>query len=68
MYGERARKYRRKIDYIVEKLGNLPQNLEDTYYLEALLYRLHTSIDAIMDIIAMLNKDLGFIVRDDYQT
>jgi len=63
---DRLAKYRRKIGYIVEKLGELPPNLDDNFYFEALLYRLHTSIDAAMDIIAMLNRDLGLNVSDDY--
>ncbi|MHA1664627.1 MAG: type VII toxin-antitoxin system HepT family RNase toxin [Candidatus Njordarchaeales archaeon] len=63
---KRVSTYRRKIEYISEKLGRLPTNLEDEFYVDALLYRLHSSIDAIMDIIAMLNKDLGLSLGDDY--
>ncbi len=62
----RSLQYRRKIDYVASKLGDLPPNLDDTYQFEALLYRLHTSIDSIMSIVAMLIKDLGFEVGDDY--
>lgn len=46
--------------------GDLPPNLSDQYQFEALLHRLHTSIEAIMSILAMLVKDLGFNVGDDY--
>ena len=63
---ERLRIYRRKINYITEKLEELPPNLDNIFYFEALLYRLHTSIDAVMDIIAMLVRDLGMEVEDDY--
>ncbi|MFB0562077.1 MAG: DUF86 domain-containing protein [Candidatus Lokiarchaeia archaeon] len=62
----RSLQYRRKIDYVASMLGDLPPNLDDQYQFEALLYRLHTSIDAIMSIVAMLVKDLGFEVGDDY--
>ncbi|MEM2144598.1 MAG: DUF86 domain-containing protein [Candidatus Jordarchaeaceae archaeon] len=63
---DRSAQYKRKIEYIASKLRNLPPNLDDEYYFDALLYRLQTSIDAAMDIIAMLVKDLGFEVGDDY--
>jgi len=61
----RGSQYRRKIDCVASKLGDLPPNLDDEYQFEALLYRLHTSIEAIMSIVAMLVKDLGFEVGDD---
>ena len=63
---ERLKAYRRKINYITEKLGELPPDIDNVFYFEALLYRLHTSIDAVMDIIAMLVRDLGMNVSDDY--
>jgi len=63
---DRLKAYQRKINYITEKLGELPPNIDDIFYFEALLYRLHTSIDAVMDIIAMLVRDLGMEVSDDY--
>ncbi len=62
----RSLQYRRKIDYVASMLGDLPPNLDDRYYFEALLYRLHTSIEAIMSVLAMLVKDLGLSVGDDY--
>lgn len=58
--------YQRKIDYVASMLGDLPPNLDDRYQFEALLYRLHLSIEAILSILAMLVKDLGFNVGDDY--
>lgn len=41
----RKSQYRRKIDYVASKLGDLPPNLDNEYQFEALLYRLHTSIE-----------------------
>jgi len=58
--------YRRKIDYILDKLRELPSSFDNEFMVDALLYRLHTSIEAAMDIIAMLVKDLGKNVMDDY--
>ena len=36
------------------------------FHVDALFYRLQVSIDATMDVIAMLCKDLGITVKDDY--
>jgi len=63
---DRLKAYKRKINYIVNKITDLPQDIENDYMFDALLYRLHTSIEALMDIIAMLVKDLGVEVGDDY--
>ncbi len=51
----------------MDKILDLPENVEkDQFYVDALYYRLQTSIDATMDVVAMLCKDLGFSVKDDY--
>jgi len=63
----RKEQYNRKLDFIIEKITHLPENLqENEFYMDALFYRLQISIDAAMDIIAMLCKDLGIAVKDDY--
>lgn len=62
----RALQYRRKIDYVASTLGDLPSNLDDKHQFQALLYCLHTSIEALIDIVAMMVKDLGLEVGDDY--
>jgi len=59
--------YRRKVNFILEKIHNLPANpTKNEFFMDALFYRLQNSIDATMDIIAMLCKDLGIKVKDDY--
>ncbi|MHA1413922.1 MAG: HepT-like ribonuclease domain-containing protein [Promethearchaeota archaeon] len=51
---------------MIEKITKLPENLtDDEYLLDALYYRLQISINVLMDLIAMLCKDLGIIVRDN---
>ncbi len=40
-------------------VGNLPSDFEDEFHVDALFYRLQTSIDAAMDICAMLVRDAG---------
>ncbi len=64
---DRIDQYSRKMDFILEKISNLPPNIDsDPFYIDALFYRLQVAIDATMDIIAMLCKDLGIRVQDDY--
>lgn len=68
MNKERLQQYSAKIDYIVEKLYTIPDeiDLEDSLYVDGILYRVQTSIEAIMDIIAMHIHDSGISVSDDY--
>ena len=64
---ERKSQYKRKINFIAERINNLPEHPEENEFLiDALFYRLQITIDASMDIIAMLCKDLGIKVEDDY--
>lgn len=64
---KRKDKYNRKLEFIIDKITLLPDNVEeDIFYVDALFYRIQVSIDAAMDVIAMLCKDLGITVRDDY--
>ena len=45
----------------------MPDNIEENiFYIDALFYRLQVAIDVAMDVVAMLCKDLGITVRDDY--
>lgn len=68
MNKERLQQYSTKINYIVEKLYTIPDeiDLEDSLYVDGILYRVQTSIEAIMDIIAMHIHDCGISVSDDY--
>ena len=64
---KRREQYKRKLEFIADKIAVLPENFDDNLFmLDALFYRLQVSIDAVMDVIAMLNKDLGITVKDDY--
>ena len=63
----RKNQYQRKMEYIVDKLSVLPEDVkENSFYEDALYYRLQTAIDGVMDIVAMLCKDFGITVNDDY--
>ena len=64
---KRIDQYQRKLEFIVEKISTLPDNIDENIFLmDALFYRLQVSIDAAMDLVAMICKDLGITVRDDY--
>ena len=64
---KRRDQYTRKFEFITDKIAILPENMNDNIFLmDALFYRLQVSIDATMDIVAMLSKDLGITVKDDY--
>lgn len=64
---KRREQYKRRLEFIADKIAVLPENFDDNLFmLDALFYRLQVSIDAVMDVIAMLNKDLGITVKDDY--
>lgn len=65
MEKERVLRYRKKINFIAEKLERLPEK-PSGLMIDAALYGMQVSIDAVMDIVAMLVKDLGEEVSDDY--
>jgi uncharacterized protein YutE (UPF0331/DUF86 family) len=65
---ERKQRYRSKIGYILEKMYALPDNASvvDDLVVDGILYRVQTSIDAAIDMAAMLVKDIGIDVSEDY--
>lgn len=65
---ERKQRYRSKIGYIVEKMYTLPDTVLgiDDLVVDGILYRVQTSIDAAMDMAAMLVRDIGIDVSEDY--
>ncbi len=62
----RINRYREEIEYIIESLEQIPDKPEKPIEISGTFYNLHTSIESAMDIIAMLVKDLGQRVEDDY--
>ncbi len=65
---ERKTRYRSRIGYMLEKMYSLPENTAglDDLGVDGVLYRVHTSIEAAMDLAAMLVRDIGIEVGDDY--
>ena len=66
---ERKNRYNSRIGYIIEKMHTLPDNIAalDEIGIDGVLYRVQTSIDAAMDLAAMLVRDIGIDVGDDYE-
>ena len=62
---KRKERYLEKINFILDKIEDIPE-FEDDIRRDAAFYRMQVAIEAAMDIIAMLTKDLGGDVKDDY--
>lgn len=64
---ERLIRYREKMDHIVRSLESIPDEPKGELEICGIFYKLHTSIDSAMDLAAMLLRDLGRKVEDDYK-
>ncbi|HIE31902.1 MAG TPA: DUF86 domain-containing protein [Methanosarcinales archaeon] len=63
---ERIERYKDKINYIVRNVESIQKDAESELELGGIFYGLHTAIEASMDVMAMLLKDMGEVVEDDY--
>jgi len=63
---ERFLRYRSKISVVTEKLEGIGLEPRSSLERDAILFRVQVAVEATMDIIAMLVKDHGRDVRDDY--
>ena len=63
---KRLQRYRQKINFIAEKIWSISKKIDSPLATDATLYRVQTAIDAAMDLVAMLVKDNGLEVSDDY--
>ncbi len=66
MQEERAIRYKDKIDFIVSSLEAIPKKPKSELEISGVFYKLHTSIEAAMDLVAMVLKDRGKKIEDDY--
>lgn len=62
----RLQRYKQKMDVAIDKINSLPRKPASSTEIDATLYRVQIAIEATMDIIAMLVKDKGATVSDDY--
>ncbi len=63
---ERLQRYKQKMNVAIDKINSLPRKPTSSTEIDATLYRVQIAIEATMDIIAMLVKDKGATVSDDY--
>lgn len=61
----REERYHTKISYIIANMKELPFEPQNEFEKKGIFYSLQTSIESLIDIIAMLVKDLGIKVKDD---
>ena len=61
----RIKRYHDKIDYIIDNIEDLPIEPKNKFETRGIFYSLQTSIESMMDLVAMATKDLGIPVRDD---
>lgn len=64
---KRLARYKQKINFVAEKIGSLPKKIDNQLTIDATLYRIQTAIDGAMDVVAMMVKDKGKEVGDDYE-
>jgi len=61
----RKKRYRDKINYVIDCLKVFPVEPKNELEKRGIFYSLQTSIESVIDLIAMLVKDLGIPVQDD---
>ena len=61
----RLKRYKDKINYITDKIKDLSNKPKSELEKDGIFYAIQTSTEAMMDLIAMLLKDLGIQVKDD---
>lgn len=63
---DRQQRYYQKINFVIEKIRSLPASPKTSLDIDASLYRIQVAIEAAMDLVAMLVRDRGYTVSDDY--
>ena len=61
----RLKQYHDKINYIIDNIKDLPIKSKNILETRGIFYSLQTSIESMVDLVAMLIKDLGVQVKDD---
>ena len=61
----RIKRYRDKINHIIDYIKDLPIEPQNELEKRGIFYSLQTSIESMIDLIAMLVKDLGIPIKDD---
>jgi uncharacterized protein YutE (UPF0331/DUF86 family) len=61
----RIKRYKDKINYIIENIKDLPIEPKNEFEKRGIFYSLQTSIESLIDLVAMSVKDIGIQVKDD---
>jgi len=61
----RTKRYKDKINYIIDKVQDLSIEPKTKLEKHGIFYSLQTSIESTIDLVAMLVKDMGIQVKDD---
>jgi len=61
----RLKRYRDKINYIIDNINDLPIKPNNIFEKRGIFYSIQTAIESVIDLVAMLVKDLGIQVKDD---
>lgn len=63
----RLKRYRDKINYVIKSIRYIDDKPENELEKRGIFYSLQTSIESIIDLIAMYVKDSGIPIKDDQQ-
>lgn len=63
---KRIKRYREKIEFIIDKIENIPEKKLTPLEKDGVFYRLIIAIESAMDLVAMTLKDMGKQVEDNY--
>lgn len=63
---EREIRYKEKLVFVSDKIESIPENPETSIEKDATFYRVQVAIEIAADLVAMIVKDLGKTVGDDY--
>ncbi len=61
----RKTRYQDKLEYIHKNIKDFGQDYQNELEKKGIFYSIQTSIESIIDLIAMLTKDLGFSIKAD---
>jgi len=61
----RLKRYRDKINFIIDNIKDLPIKPNNIFEKRGIFYSIQTAIESVIDLVAMLVKDLGIQVKDD---
>jgi|GEM_PF-5227449 uncharacterized protein YutE (UPF0331/DUF86 family) len=68
MKEKRVIRYKDKIDFIVSNIESIPEKPKGDLEISGVFYKLHTSIEAVMDLVARVLKDIGKKSKTTTQT